>query len=264
MAAADPAPETHLVARLLAALPRSIARDSLALLFAGRLGRALLPVEPEAFAQDLRERAVRVIRSEAEQDPATGVFHARVAQASTVAVIGNGPSLLGQGRGAALDAMPLLVRCNFPMLAGLEADLGHRTDIVFFVQALKSRIAGELAARHPSFRDAWLAFYAGAHPGPPAPILIEGRPARHCQLPHELARLGVSLSYSAATTGLRALIFFAVFAGRPVAAHGFDFFGGAHSAWRARPAIPGLHHRPNFERGFCTHVLAPHFGVAFS
>ncbi|WP_439595505.1 glycosyltransferase family 29 protein [Falsiroseomonas sp.] len=261
VAATDPAPEAGPVALRLAALRPSVTRDSLALLFAQRLGQALLPVEPEAFVRQVRETAARLIRRQAEAEPAAAAFHAAVGQAAAVAVIGNGPSLAGRGQGAALDALPLVVRCNFPMLAGREADLGRRTDIVFFVQALKSRIAGELAARHASFRSAWLTGYAGADPGPPAPILIEGRPARHCPLPHELARLSVALSYSAATTGLRALIFFAAFAGRPVSAHGFDFFGGAHSIWRARPASPGLHHRPGFERAFCTHVLAPHFGV---
>ena len=43
-----------------------------------------------------------------------------------IAVVGNGPCELGQGRGAEIDAHPTVIRCNNFVLAGYEADYGAR------------------------------------------------------------------------------------------------------------------------------------------
>ena len=53
---------------------------------------------------------------------------AALVEGRTVAVVGNGPGALGQGRGAEIDAHDVVIRFNnFP--EGFEADYGARTDV---------------------------------------------------------------------------------------------------------------------------------------
>lgn len=46
--------------------------------------------------------------------------------AGKIAMVGNGPGELGQGRGAEIDSHETVIRCNNYQLAGYEADYGAR------------------------------------------------------------------------------------------------------------------------------------------
>ncbi|MFW2831507.1 glycosyltransferase family 29 protein [Sphingomonas sp. ID0503] len=57
-------------------------------------------------------------------------FRDMFAEGGSLAIIGNAPSLVGEGLGAWIDSHDVVVRFNEAALAGFEADLGSRTDIL--------------------------------------------------------------------------------------------------------------------------------------
>lgn len=57
------------------------------------------------------------------------LFESVVAGKARVAIVGNGPSEMGKGKGAEIDSHDIVIRFNNFATAGFEADYGSKTDI---------------------------------------------------------------------------------------------------------------------------------------
>ncbi|MGG5818792.1 glycosyltransferase family 29 protein [Falsiroseomonas sp. HW251] len=170
----------------------------------------------------------------------------RLAEAGRVAIVGNGPVLLGRGAGGEIDGHDLVVRLNYPVLSGHEADTGRRTDLMLFHETKRPILAG-LQAREPGFA----AVPAFGIRGMPR----QEKPADPPRLPPALERLVALLTYDTPTTGLFATVLAALVLGRRVTLYGFDFFapGGAGHYFDRTVAAPM--HEVAFERWFAGQAL---------
>jgi len=56
-----------------------------------------------------------------------------------IVIVGSGPSVLGSGLGRVIDRMDTVVRCNLPIIAGFEKDVGNHTDVWAFNAAKNVR-----------------------------------------------------------------------------------------------------------------------------
>ncbi len=183
---------------------------------------------------------------------------ARICAAERVAIVGNGPSLIGGRHGPDIDAHDHVLRINDFRLGGFEADVGRRTSL----------------------------WYSGANRlASPDRDAVEGVPTLLCQpewyhfpdLPaFSRSRLGIALGDEAAflppdiywllstrllyprpTSGLRAIALVDLFADRDYRLFGFDFFEDGNAHYFERPMA--LHvdplHALEFERDFARLVL---------
>lgn len=179
----------------------------------------------------------------------------RLADARSVAVVGNGPSLLGRGFGAPIDAADLVIRINFPVIQAHEADVGSRTDVMVFSDGLLGRLPS-LLARDPRYGDLPL-------------LVVSALPSREDLLAASVSaglRLGMMpatmrdsltrLSYDLATTGCLILCLCAIMSTGSIALYGFDFYKD-----RTRPHYfsghdqPFLGHDVDYERFFVEEVI---------
>lgn len=131
-------------------------------------------------------------------------------------MVGNGGSLAGSGAGAAIEAHARVVRMNYPVMSGFEADVGRRTDLVLFAEGNRGQLL-KLLAREPEFLAlpalaVRLEWETSAHSPPPDAV------------PRALAEAVVALAYDRPTTGFFAILLIAVLLRRNATLFGFDFF----------------------------------------
>lgn len=199
------------------------------------------------FEAELARRAAEAF-AEASGTPAAPAL-ALLRDARSVALVGNGPALKGSRAATAIEAHGLVVRLNYPVMLGHEADVGTRTDLVIFDGSHRPRVA-ERMRRHPAFPAVPA---LGTHAGPmgPAGPLYPGPP----DIPLALMRLVCDLSYTRLTTGMAALVLAGVVLGKPVTLFGFDFFrpGGAGHYYDA--AAAPFTHETGYERFYVERVL---------
>jgi hypothetical protein len=181
---------------------------------------------------------------------------ARLAAASSVAIVGNGSGVAGSRAAAAIEAHDFVLRLNFPVLTGHEADVGRRTDLMIFSEAKRGTLPALLAreagyAALPAFgaRTTW-------------PRLGTAAPD---QVPRPLAEAVVAMGYERPTTGFFAAVLAALVLGRRVTLFGFDFFqpGRQGHYWGDTTAAPV--HELAYERWMATSVLpalCPGFRIA--
>ncbi len=166
--------------------------------------------------------------------------------ARNVAIVGNGPSLKGSGAGAAIEASDVVLRFNFPVLTGHEADVGRRTDAVIMSGSKRPRLA-ELTAREPGY------------PGLPA-LVVEATQsiataAMPPALPAPLALLLYQLGYGRPTMGFAGILLTVLVLGRRARLFGFDFFEAGQPGHYFGDAAAALHHEIAYERWFVTRFL---------
>ena len=221
----DAAGETGL-RKLLAALSRSM-------VLARRSAKppAVSPAETAA-----RERLAAIFQA----------LHA----ARDVALVGNAPTLAGSGAGAEIDRHDLVVRCNYPVLAGFAADVGTRADLVLFHGAKRRRLA-RLLARDPRYPALPSLSSGPAGAPPPVPPDAEPRPA----VPVPLERLVDGLCYESRTTGLFGAVLIALVFGKPLRLYGFDFFRPGMAGHYYGKAAAAPHHDLAYERWYLTRAL---------
>lgn len=171
----------------------------------------------------------------------------RLAMARDVAVVGNGSGLRGSGAGAAIEAHDMVIRMNYPLLTGHEADAGRRCDLMLFHET-KRPILPSLVTREPGFDTLpalgirGIAFEDPAPPGPP-------------RLPNGLIDLVSGIAYPWPTTGLTAIILAAVVFARPVTLFGFDFFAPGRQGHYFGDVTAAVMHELAYERWFAAHAL---------
>lgn len=181
---------------------------------------------------------------------------ARLAAAESVALIGNGSGLSGSGAAAAIEAHEVVVRLNFPVITGHEADVGRRTDLVIFAEAKRWDLDA-LRAREAAY---------AATPAFAARVAWPGRAvAAADQVPRPLAEAVVALGYAHPTTGFFAALLLALVMRRRVTLFGFDFFrpGRPGHYWGATSA--GAQHELAYERWMAERFLplaCPGFRIA--
>jgi len=185
------------------------------------------------------------------------VLHALVETlhaARDVALVGNAPTLAGSGAGAEIDRHDLVVRCNYPVLAGFAADVCTRADLVLFHGAKRPRLP-QLLARDPRY-PALPALSSGAAGAPPsAPPDAEPRLAA----PKPLERLVDGLCYKMRTTGLFGAVLIALVFGKPLRLYGFDFFRPGMAGHYYGKAAAAPQHDLAYERWYRTHPVSPTF-----
>lgn len=146
-----------------------------------------------------------------------------ILRAKTVALVGNSATVRGRSLGQDIDAHDVVIRCNFPEIAGYERDVGRRTDLVFFNESLRPRVPG-IRQR----MDGYAATLAiGLHPeaqfGLPTAEELRGHGDLGTIFPSTRSFLS-SICYSRSTTGLMAINLLVLVFGKRVALFGFDFF----------------------------------------
>ena len=182
--------------------------------------------------------AAALARPAGEAAEALGVLRA----ARSVALVGNGPGLKGSGAARAIETHDIVLRLNYPMILGHEADVGTRTDLMIFDGSHRAQLAERLG-RHASFPTVPA---LGTHAGPMGPEgpLYAGPP----DIPAALMWLVDDLCYARTTTGMKALVLSGLVFGKPVTLFGFDFFrpGGAGHYYDA--AAAPFTHETGYER----------------
>lgn len=170
--------------------------------------------------------------------------------ARDVALVGNAPTLAGSGAGAEIDRHDLVVRCNYPVLAGFATDVGMRADLVLFHGAKRRRLA-QLLARDPRYPALPSLSSGPAGAPPPVPTDAEPRPAA----PAPLERLVDGLCYEMRTTGLFGAVLIALVFGKPLRLYGFDFFRPGMAGHYYGKAAAAPHHDLAYERWYLTRAL---------
>lgn len=180
-----------------------------------------------------------------------------LANARSIALVGNGPNLRDSGFGSRIDEFDVVVRCNFPQIGAHANDVGTRTDIVMFNETLRPRLA-RLRERESAFATVPA---LGLHPEPD--FVADPTNATLIDTP-TLAAAGRSflseISYARSTTGLMAINLIVFFCQRPVTIFGFDFFADTD-----RPHYFGnqvgayLGHELEYEGWFVRSFLAREF-----
>lgn len=185
----------------------------------------------------------------AERERLAAIYRALHA-AREVALVGNAPTLVGSGAGAEIDRHDLVVRCNYPVLAGFAADVGTRADLVLLHGTKRRRLA-QLLARDPRY-PALPALSSGPAGAPPAvPPDAEPRPAA----PAPLERLVDGLCYEMRTTGLFGAVLIALIFGKRLRLFGFDFFRPGMAGHYYGKAAAAPHHDLAYERWYLTRAL---------
>lgn len=197
------------------------------------------------FEAELAARRAAVL---AAPGAAAGAL-ALLARAGCIALVGNGPALAGSGAAAAIEAHDLVVRLNYPVIEGHEADVGTRTDLVFLDASHRVRVAQRIG-RHPGFATAPALCTHEAPPAAPG-----GAPPDPPGLPLAMMGLVCDLTYTRPTSGFAALVLAGVVLGQPVTLFGFDFFRpGGRGHYYDVAAAPATH-ETGYERWFVERVL---------
>lgn len=198
-----------------------------------------LPSAAEAGGEAMVERLAAIYR--------------RLRAARDVALVGNAPTLAGSGAGREIDGHDLVVRCNYPPLAGFEADVGGRADLMLLHGAKRHGLAERLA-RDPRYPATPALSCGPASPRgepPPLPPDDEPRPAA----PEALERLVDRLCYPEWTTGLFGAVLIGLVFGRPLRLYGFDFFRPGSTGHYYGGAGAAPQHDLAYERWYLTRVL---------
>jgi hypothetical protein len=189
-------------------------------------------------------------RIKASERAAFWSFADLVSKAKTIALIGNAPTLKGQGKGNAIDAHDLVIRCNFPTIKGYQADVGSRTDAMMFNESLRDRL-NRLRGESDYFSRT---LAIGVHPeqdfGLPTHTSYEDAQGVGT-IPPVLRRFISDICYSRSTTGLMSINLLVFVFNRKISIFGFDFFSDVN-----RPHYFGnqvgayLGHELQYERWF--------------
>lgn len=186
------------------------------------------------------------------------LFHGydTILSAPSVALVGNGPSLKGAGRGAEIDSAGIVIRCNFPRITGHEEDVGSRCDMVFFNETLADK-AQALRAAEACYADI-PAF--GFHPEP-GPIFAREAYDRNLGahgtiIPDLLKLFFRSFCYTRPTTGLMGSLLISVILDSPLKLYGFDFYASPTAHYFASTSPVFLGHEVDYEKWFMSVVLA--------
>ncbi len=167
-------------------------------------------------------------------------------RARDVAIVGNGPSLKGSGAGAAIEAHGAVLRFNFPVLSGHEADVGRRTDAMILAGAKRGFLA-TLLEREPGYRrvPAMVAEHRPAEDGAAQPPGI----------PLPILRLVWQAGYPGPTSGFTGILLTVLLLNRPATLFGFDFFAPGQPGHYFGEAAAALQHETAFERWYVTRFL---------
>jgi hypothetical protein len=230
------------------------------------LAVGMVPVNAGAeWRMRVLDRAGDAFRHAVEADRALADFARFADGARTVSVVGNGPSLKGAGRGSEIEAGDLIVRCNFPPIAGFETDVGGRTDVVVSFISPAAPNFQDYFRNDPRYADAWFVQMSSNAPRDHKPIPPGGRregPSRFVRIPLPVVEAIEDISYREPTTGLHAILLFSILLGKQVRLFGFDFFQGSlHHYWKPDAAAATSTHNPAFERLYVQRCLMPLFGV---
>lgn len=172
---------------------------------------------------------------------------ARLRSARRIALVGNGPSVLGRGLGADVEAHDCVVRFNYPRLSGFEADVGRRTDIMLIDNSHRASVPTRIQ-REPEY--------------PRIPVLVTSGGERTASqepppgLPQDYINLGNTLSYNRGTTGFRAIVMAVLMFRRPVTLYGFDFFPPGEAGHYFERGTASVHHEVGYEAWFVRQFLA--------
>ncbi len=212
----------------------------------------------EVFRNALMNLDVAEGSSEQDGNEALWLFAKLASGSTTVALVGNAPNLLGQGKGELIESFDLVVRCNFPLTNGHEQDVGRRTDIVVFNESLRNKLN---KIRSPNYIKTPS---IGLHPEPAFGLPMSAPPNKNDYvgtLPPSARKFLADVCYSRCTTGLMAINLLIFIFSKKVTLFGFDFFSDLSRAhYFDKQAGAYLGHELQYERWYVTKFLAENFG----
>ncbi|MGK7867367.1 glycosyltransferase family 29 protein [Falsiroseomonas sp. E2-1-a20] len=172
---------------------------------------------------------------------------ASLARAADVAVIGNGSGLVGARLGSRIDRHDFVIRLNYPVLTGHAPDVGQRTDLMLFADALRHSLS-EQTGRERGY-DAIASFGVRTHIPDRSRSLVPPR------IPRGLAAAVGALGYERPSTGFFAILLVALVLRRPTTIYGFDFYQGGGPAHYFGAGSAAMQHEITYERWFVQQFL---------
>ena len=171
---------------------------------------------------------------------------ARLQAARSVAIVGNADTLRGSLSATRIEAHDLVVRCNFPVIADFEADVGTRTDLMLFDSSIRGRLVGKMA-RHANYAEVPALCFGGGRAPPGTPDLPSASPS--------LMRVIGDVTYACGTTGFRGISLISLILDRPAELFGFTFFPLGRKGDYFEEIAPAVLHEMAYERWFVERVL---------
>lgn len=178
---------------------------------------------------------------------AVNAILARLRSARRIALVGNGPSVLGRKLGAEIEAHDYVVRFNYPRLSGFEADVGRRTDLMLLDNSHRSSVHTRIL-REQEYPALPALVTSGGERGP-----TDAPPPG---LPQDYVDLGNAISYNRGTTGFRAIVMAVLMFNRQVSLYGFDFFPPGEAGHYYERGTASVHHEVGYEAWFVRRFLA--------
>lgn len=145
---------------------------------------------------------------------------AMLLKADSIALVGNGPRLEGSGLGASIDAHDAVIRLNFPEMKGHEVDVGRRTHLIAFSEALLDRLP-QFLARDPRFVELPR---LSLSPIDRKRVFDDPITTRMGFLPNSFRQKLRALSYDMSTTGTFILCLLMLLGKKNIDLFGFDFY----------------------------------------
>lgn len=185
----------------------------------------------------------------------------RALKDGNIVLVGNAPSLIGQGKGPAIDAFDHVIRLNDFRLRGYETDFGTRTTVWYSAAARLARPGSELDRGVQTFLYQPVAqHFPDVERFARRRLKLEVEEAKTAYLPPHIHMLTERLIYSRPSTGFRIIGFLEFMLQRPYAVAGFNFFqqGDLHyfEPGQESASVSEVH-AIDFERDFTEMVLLP-------
>jgi hypothetical protein len=238
--------------------------------YAFKISRSLGAPEMTQHADELRaalEAEGAALRAQiAADDPDGRSELARLLHlmdgARRIALVGNGPSLRGARRGQEIERYDLIVRCNFPVIKEFSLDVGSRTDLMFFTEALL-RLLDRYLDRDPSYRSVRLMTVANpaAAAGFDPHAIAANAGLSLARLPASVLDTLKDLSYRHLTTGAMAYLLLAALLGKQITLFGFDFYSKGDLHYFPQNTGLWLPHEVQYEKFMFQGVVKRVFGA---
>tara|TARA_R110001583_G_scaffold119280_4_gene270630 strand:- start:183 stop:1289 length:1107 start_codon:yes stop_codon:yes gene_type:complete len=185
----------------------------------------------------------------------------RLKEAKSIAIVGNGSSLLNKGLGEKIDSHDEVIRINFPGMKGHEADIGTRTSLVLtsnqhFTGEENIKNSKNNMTKYPNTTGLIL---DSAHiNSTPIPSIDELTLEKLVSLPQQYRSILHDIGYVFSTTGLSGIIFFGILLRKKVNAFGFDFYSNITSPYyfMTTKHEPTILHEIEYER-WLAHKFIP-------
>lgn len=193
----------------------------------------------------------------------------RLHAANTIAIVGNGSSMLNNNFGDEIDACDEVIRVNYPKINGYENDVGTKTTIII---TSNQHFSGEYNIANSTngmknYPDVVsLVLDAAQIKETPIPKLDPKIVEKLIFMPSSYRRIIQDIGYVFSTTGLSGMIFIAILLSKKTKAFGFDFYSNRSRPYFSsnQPLEPTILHELQYEKWIACNFLLGILGSNFS